>query len=200
MTSPGRRIRERREALGLTLEELARRTRIGQEHLVAIEEDRPEDLPPGPYSRAWTRSVHEALELDEVIEEVEVEPEPWVPLGVVRIVGLVSAFAVIGLVAWLRWGRLPLGGDPTLVAAVPDLHVGVTARRTVVVRVVVDGEPAFEGELAGGDARAFEAFDRIDLEVPSVDAVRLTHDGATVVPQGRQDAPRRIAFIDDEGS
>lgn len=190
-------LRERREALGLSLDEIARRTRIGREHLQAIEDGRLDDLPPGPYRQAWTRALHEVLGLEEPEPDALVESPPLIPLGVVRWVALGAAFGAIGLVAWLQFSPSLPRVDGPAVTHTPDLHVGVTARRTVRLTVDVDGERAWAGELAGGETRTFDAHQTIDLALPAVDAVRLSLNGATVVPQGRQDAPRTIRFVDD---
>ncbi|MCA9714463.1 MAG: helix-turn-helix domain-containing protein [Myxococcales bacterium] len=68
--SPGRYIQEQRIRLGLTLEELATRTKIPRTSLEALEGDRHEELP-GPvfvkgFLRCCARSLH--LEVDVVLE------------------------------------------------------------------------------------------------------------------------------------
>lgn len=199
MSPIGDQLREAREARGLRLDELARRTRIKEAYLQAIEEGRDEDLPEGPWRVSWIRVLCEELDVEEPIVYVEA-PEPRVPLNVVRALGLGTLFTVIILYSWHRWGPV---ADQVVQAPVPrtrDQHVELTARRSVHVKAWVDGEQVMDGRLGGGDQRSFDAYDRVELEVGAVEAVRLRYNGRGIVPQGRQDAPRRLAFIDDEGT
>ena len=53
----GPAIRARRLALGRSLEDVSAATRIPVQHLESLEEDRPEDLPAGPYAAVWLRAV-----------------------------------------------------------------------------------------------------------------------------------------------
>jgi hypothetical protein len=132
-------------------------------------------------------------------------------------VGAVVVLALLlGIVGWrvsagLRTGEVeaPLADAPPGALASDALDQALTIRavRDVAVRVIVDGEVAFEGTIRAqdeeGQAARLEPFlarDRIEVEVPAVEAVRLTWNGTSVVPQGRQDVPRRLVFIDDVGA
>lgn len=192
----GETLRAAREERGWSLSELSRQTRIAVEHLEAIEEDRASGLPPGPYREAWTRTCCEVLDVQERFEPI-VHPEPMVPLAVVRWLGLGTLFASIVLFAWFQWGR---GGPATVVEPVvreKDQTVEITARAAVKVAVWVDGESAMDERLAPGQRRSFEAYDEIEVRVESVEDVRFRYNGRSIVPQGRQDAPRRVVFYDD---
>lgn len=65
--SPGRLLREAREAAGMSLEALADRLHLHKATLQALEEDRFGDLPEPPYVRGYLRGCAKALEM---------EPEP----------------------------------------------------------------------------------------------------------------------------
>ncbi|MCB9678578.1 MAG: helix-turn-helix domain-containing protein [Alphaproteobacteria bacterium] len=197
MKGIGAKLRAAREARGLSLGDVSAQTRIPEPHLAAIEEDRLDDLPPGPYRSAWLRTYCEIVDVEEPVVMPSPGDPPLVPLNVVRAVGLVTLFAAIGLIAWLQWG--PKGGEHTGPAPVagPDQEVVVAALQNVKLHVEVDGEPAFDGVLSGGESLDFSAHDRIEIDVPSVESVKLHFNGERIVPQGRQDAPRRIVFVDD---
>ena len=79
----------------------------------------------------------------------------------------------------------------------PDQTVRLTARRDARFRVEVDGEQVFDGRLAPGQRRAFEARDTIVVELPGAEYAQLEYNGQQIVPQGRQGVPRRLVFIDD---
>lgn len=140
-TTAGNRLRKAREAAGLTRADIATQTKIAERHLIAIEEDRFNDLAARTYavgfSRAYARAlgISEAEIADQVREQLHgedhlrselVEPsfEPgdparvppvrmaWIAAGgVVVVVGLLLAF----------WGSFlsPEGTLPDLIADKP---------------------------------------------------------------------------------
>jgi cytoskeletal protein RodZ len=87
MESVGERIRSAREAKGLSVEELSKRTRVGRAFLEAMEEDRYEVFPARTYVVGFLRSCARALDLDEAEllrlyradrgEEAEEEDHLW---------------------------------------------------------------------------------------------------------------------------
>ncbi len=197
MSSIGEQLRRAREARGWSIDRLARHTRIGAAHIRAIESDRFDELPEGPYRTAWIRILCEELGVEEPSEPLEL-PRPVVSLQTVRLIGLGTLFAALGLFVWIRWGPEPgaLGSTHTP-ARSRDQRVEITALRNVDVQVWVDGQPVLHTKLPGGKKEVFEAYTRVEVEVGEVQAVRLRYNGMTIVPQGRQDAPRRLEFIDD---
>jgi Helix-turn-helix domain/DnaJ domain len=60
----GELLRQVREARGLTLQQVAERTRIGRTHLERVEADRYADLPPSVYLRGILVSLARELKLD----------------------------------------------------------------------------------------------------------------------------------------
>ncbi|GFM28408.1 helix-turn-helix domain-containing protein [Novosphingobium sp. PY1] len=140
-TTAGSRLRQAREAAGLTRADIATQTKIAERHLIAIEEDRFNDLAARTYAVGFSRAYARALGIDEVeiAEQVReqlhagdhlrselVEPsfEPgdparvppvrmaWIAAaGVVVVVGLLLAF----------WGSFlsPEGKLPDLIADKP---------------------------------------------------------------------------------
>ena len=207
MSGLGNALRARREELGLSLDEIAVATRIPVEHLQAIEKERPQDLPPGPYAAAYARLLTEHLQLtiqDDDVDEAKVAapvapvaPAPSTPLWLVRGLAGLSALAVVGLVgvrSWQQW--VP---EPEAVVVVPDQFVVVTAKRSARIKAVVDGEVVHDDVLSGGQALELEGHERVELEVPSTSAFRFLWNGESVVPQGLQEHPRRLVFVDDVG-
>jgi transcriptional regulator with XRE-family HTH domain len=203
----GSALRERRGQLGLSLDEISVATRIPVEHLEAIEKERPQDLPPGPYAAAYARLLTQHLDLklpeeavtEAVVEEVPFEraPPPAAPLWLVRLLAGGSALALILLVLVQGWQRFVPEPEPVVV--VPDQFVVVTARRSGRVKAVVDGEVVHDDVLAGGQSLELEGHQRVEVEVPSTSRFRFQWNGETVVPQGLQDHPRRLVFVDDVG-
>lgn len=200
-------LRARREALGLTLEQVQKDTRIPLAHLAAIEEGRLEDLPEGPWRDAYVRAYRERLGLapDAAPDEDVPVPAPpgRVPLAAVRIVAGAAVLSLLGLVAWqLRPEELPLDlgdGSGSVASDEPDQLVKVRANREVRLRILVDGAVAVERTLANGEQVEVAGKDRVEIELPAAEAARIEYNGDVVTPQGRQDEPRRIVFVDDAG-
>jgi cytoskeletal protein RodZ len=148
--SAGGRLRAAREAAGLSLSDIASQTKVAERHLLAIEEDRFNDLAARTYAVGFSRAFARAVGVDEadIAEQVreqldveadrharQVEPsfEPgdparippvrlaWVAAaGVVIVVGLLLAF----------WGSFlsPEGKLPDLIAEKPAVQKSVAPR------------------------------------------------------------------------
>jgi transcriptional regulator with XRE-family HTH domain len=79
--SLGKYLKSIREDKEITLEELAESTRIKIDYLEAIEEDKYDELPKGPYLTLFLKSYSEALEIDYVkirdyLESLSSAPKP----------------------------------------------------------------------------------------------------------------------------
>ena len=186
-----RRVRERQ---GLSVEQLSERTRIPLNHLVAMEEGRVEDLPVGPYAEMYRRSVREALGLTETPPPPRVHV-PARPLWQVRAIAAAPVIVVVGLLAWQvteRWT------SQSTRAGAPDQHLTVEARRNTHVTLLADGDVVVDRDLVGGEEVSASARERLELHLEATRDARLEYNGDRIVPQGRQDAPRRLVFIDDQ--
>ncbi|BBD98688.1 DUF4115 domain-containing protein [Sphingobium amiense] len=65
-TTPGAKLRAAREAQGLSIQDVATRTRIAQRQLEAVERDDYAALPGIPYAVGFARAYARAVDLDEV--------------------------------------------------------------------------------------------------------------------------------------
>ncbi len=203
MAGRGAILRARREALGLSVDELSVATRIPVEHLCAIEDDRLHDVPKGPYAAAYQRTLAHALDVPEADPNPDPheppDPTAGAPLWVVRALATSSVVALLGLVAWQLWQQTSPPTDIVPPPIEPDQVVEVKAQRNTHVRLVVDGEVAVDRSLPGGESVEVAGHERIEVDVPSMADVRIRWNGVSVSPQGRQDAPRRLVFVDDVG-
>jgi len=184
----------------LTIEQVSSETRIPLEHLRALEDGRIADLPAGPYADAYRRTLEDHLDLPLGARVAAPVDTSTVPLWAVRWVAGTAVLLVFGMVGWQTWRpSADSTPEPEVLTEVPALELRLRPRRSVPMRVTVDDAVAHDGDVAGGQELSF-AGDRIAVELPAVDAVRLEYDGQAIVPQGRQDAPRRLVFIDDLGA
>ena len=203
----GPRVRQRREEMGLSIDEVAMATRIPVAHLRAIEQERPQDLPDGPYAAAYLRVVVEHLGIEWTepppVEEAVDAHEPrsvrrsGLPLGVVRTLAGASAALVVLTVGVLSWQRFV--PERTDVVVLPDQHLTVTARRSGRLVATVDGTVVHDGVLPGGQSIELEGHERLEVTVDSTSSFAFSWNGEAVVPQGLQDHTRTLVFIDDVG-
>lgn len=205
MIERGRAVLRRREALGVSREQVSADTRIPLEHVAALEEGRLDALPAGPYADAWLRTLEAHLGIDSPPREepapVALPPSGGIPLWGVRVVAGVAMGALVAAIAWQALGRSGQSVEVEPVATEPiDQELVVRALRNTKVTVMADGELVREGPMAGGDELTVKAIERIDLEVEAAGALKLTYNGNAIVPQGRQEGTRRLVFVDDGGS
>lgn len=112
---PGNVLREKRQELDLTLDEVYKKLRIPATILAAFEEGRTQDLPPMTYSLGFLRTYCQLLELDpeRYADALRESSRPvtnffGLPSGVDRNlrpawVNDVTAWAVITLILALGW-------------------------------------------------------------------------------------------------
>jgi hypothetical protein len=206
-------IKQHRIKLGLSLEQVSSRTSIPVQHLTALEEGDVESLPAGPYLEGYYRSYCKALGLTPhkgSITRQMASDEPPVRRRAVAPLWLVRGIAGILTICLLGWfgfelyqANLPSGtGNST--EDVKSEKAGTTQalrmviRRTGHFRVRVDQDWVLDGTLSPGDERMFSADEKIEVIVPGAGAASLEYNGRLIVPQGLQDKPRRLLFVDDK--
>lgn len=225
----GRGIRRRREQRALTLDDVQKATGIPTTHLQAIEEGRLDDLPAGPYRKAFLQQVRAHLELDrpdppraegseavadepddvvQVAERVEDQPardgaRAPVPLWVVRRVAQIAAVGLIALgVRQFMSVTLPavekhLPAPPVVPPDAPDQNLVITVQQDAPIRIRVDGVETASRRFAPGERIEASGRETVEIELPRVEAVKISYNGVSVTPQGRQDEPRIVRFVDD---
>jgi len=130
----GELLRERREELGLDLDEIGETLRIRPVYLVALEQGRAQDLPGPTYALGFIRAYahHLGFDSDRILErykaesaEVQVRPDLALPVplgarslpgGPILLVGLILALCGYGTWYYLSTGER---SRPERVAAVP---------------------------------------------------------------------------------
>ena len=198
-------LRLRREARGLSVDDAAKATKIPVAHLDAIEAGRFEDLPEGPYRAGLLRAYAAFLGVEPdpavlaSLLPAPARPRAEIPLWAVRaLAGALCVALAIGVVWTLtaEWGG---NGDPTLAPPpnAPDQRVTLVARRTTHVTITVDDEVVLDRAIAGGERVEVAGHRRVEVALEGADAARVEYNGDLVVPQGRQDVPRRLVFVDD---
>jgi hypothetical protein len=202
-----RRLRTLRLQAGLSLDTVAERTGLPVAHVEALEDARIDELPAGPYIRAYYRLVKGVVGGPDDADEVPLAappPEPWPPLWVVRGIALLAVCGLLGVAGWQVWAHglddaVDVAGD--MVAGTPDpgpdQRLSLEVRREAPFRVVVDGEVVLDGRLPPGRTLSFQARDRIEVDVTGAEDALIQYNGQRIVPQGRQGVPRKLVFIDD---
>lgn len=198
-------LRARRLKLGVSLDELASRTRIPVAHLQALESGRFQDLPAGPYMEGYYRVVASALGVREspaapapTADSPTSPTQPRTKTGLVALVGVGGAL-LVAVVGWLLSGSTE--PSPAHMALPPpkepDQVLQLLVKKTAQFMVFTDDTPAFRGMLRAGDRKVIRAHHRIELHIEGAKTVRLHYNGQPIVPQGRQNVPFKLIFIDD---
>jgi transcriptional regulator with XRE-family HTH domain len=207
----GAELKAAREAAGLSLEEVSRRTRIPARHLDALERGELHKLPPGPYRSGYARQYRMFLGLPRWHQDsgapkpaARVPERRPAPAGNHRRDDAEDS---------IRMPELPPSLRPVLRGVAVGALVLVSLVRPtdkVRVQVVADGRISFEGILdpsakAANDARSqscrpgcrFTAHDRLEVAIANLSLVTLTYNGRQLKPLGAQSRSRRLVFIDD---
>ena len=204
--SCGQCLRRARERRGLTLEQIAQRTKLPLRHLAALERDDFAVLPPGLYRRAEVRAYADAVGLDRTaalaaLDRSLEEATPRTGAGVhvsvphrstrrARVWMAAAVAFAASVIALAVWARQPRARDVASVAEpVPAAAAGVaSAAEARNVAVTAD-------QRAGSDA-VFAATSGRTLEVSSALQSRAVESG-TAPPasdtQTQNDRPNRIA-------
>lgn len=227
----GDTLRERRIALGVTLEQAEEGTRIRERLLAAIEEGQYDRLPNPGYVRGYISSYARFLELDPVpllnmykaetgagrfhelnLPQVEEAVAPTGQQHAVPWRGAVAVALVLALLSLAVWAvtRIWSGPEPTPpepatvtentsttstettkpavkpktpapVKELPfTLKVKVAEDGASWLKVTVDGRPAYEGTLTGGQDKEFEVAKQAQVRIGKPEAVTVTRDGKAV--------------------
>ncbi len=191
--SAGEDLRARREALGLSLDEVARATRIPIAHLEALEAETLEQLTSPAHAAAALRAVAESLGLVESTDGGFTRARVATGGGRTRsfLLGLGTAAMLALPVAWFVFG--PRGeAEPEA-----EILVDVRALRSVRVDVTVDGLEGHRGVLEGGERLALAGLREVALDVGEVGAIEVRFGERRIDPVGLSDRPRRLVFVAD---
>jgi cytoskeletal protein RodZ len=136
--STGDKLREAREAQGLTLADIANRTRVPTRHLEAIELGEYNSMPSPTYAIGFAKAYARAVGLDEKAIGLEVRNNPQLPLapvtdyemyqpgdpkrlpsrGLAMVAGAIGVLVVIAVIVWYGTGLFRGSDEP--VAAPPE--------------------------------------------------------------------------------
>ena len=201
MTGAGPELRAAREARGETLAEAAHALRLDPRHLAALEAGDLDALPEGPFATGWLRDyrIHLGLEVEDTAPLAVRRLDPdRVPLWAVRTIAGGTALAALLLAGFYL---LPRNHDPVSTAEpaqlAADQHVSVTARVNLPLTILVDGAVVYDGVLPGGEEVSVSGHSRVDVHLRASESARVRYNGELIEPQGRQDLPRRLVFVDD---
>lgn len=200
----GEMLRAARNQAGLSLEAASSATRIPRHNLVALETDDLNSLPAEPFTRGLIRIYARALEVP--VEPVlnayaaalnarhhaSVEPvlalrrrRGRVTIGVVGVTVIVAAAVLLAVLS----GGLPTltqsnGSTPAPTPAGSGLRAGaeleLVAIQPTEISVVVDGRPAFDGEVTAGSRQTYSPTREIAVRAEAPDAIEVRIDDVSV--------------------
>jgi hypothetical protein len=133
-------------------------------------------------------------------------PKPaLVPLGVVRVIGIVSAVSLGVAMLWRMQTDGWFRADAPVVEAAseartPDQLISIRAVRNTRLRVVVDGEVLLDRAVAGNELIEAAGHDEVEVGIAAAEQVKVVYNGQPMLLPGPQDEPRVLRFIDDRGA
>jgi cytoskeleton protein RodZ len=210
LDSVGVRLRNAREAAGLSLAEIASRTRVPMRHLEAIEARDYASLPGSTYTLGFTRSYAKTLGLDENAITAEMREElaqggfhgvtprapAYEPADPARVPsrGLAwtaAGFAALLLAAYFIWASKAVAeapikggaGKAAPAAAAPTGNVVISATDTVWVKIYdADDKRLYENEMKAGDSFTVPADANNPMIVTGLPQMLKVTIGGTEVP------------------
>ena len=200
-----------REKRGLTQRDICDLTRIPLQHLDALEQGAFDKVPDGPYVDAYYRDYCRALGLkplsgamgDRTAPSSGAKTKPVVPLWAVRLVAMGSACLMLGWFAYQTMsGPVGKGGSAAVPAAETEAAIGdqvlkLHVRKTGRFLVSVDDKVVLDDAVEEGARMTFVGQRSIEVLLPGVGYVNLDYNGRAIVPQGLQNQPRKLVFLDD---
>ena len=134
--STGDKLREAREAKGMTLAEIANVTRIPMRHLESIEQGQLDGMPSPTYAIGFAKAYARVVGLDEKAIGLEMRGNPALPVapatdyeryevgdpkrlpsrGVVLVAGAIAVALLLGVAIWFGSGLIGRGGETAAIA------------------------------------------------------------------------------------
>ncbi len=215
MISLGIRLRELRLAKGVSLDDIARSTRVGRGHLEALESDSWGDLPSPVFVKGFIRAYCEFLEAspeealglyreatgetvkpDRVQSAVHTPPTRRVgPLMVSLVLFIALGASLFALRSGLKSSPPPAPAVPVQPAPVPAAEARPSAQRLVIravettwIRVQVDEGQVTEELLQTGAVREWTAARRFVLTVGNAGGLEVDLNGRRIPALGARGA------------
>jgi len=156
----GDKLREAREGLGLTLADIANKTRVPMRHLEAIENNRLEGMASPAYAIGFTKTYARAVGLDERAIAAELRQSPQMPLspatrfeeyeptdprrvpsrGIAGIAAIIALVLLVGVGIWYGTTWLRGTGEEPAALATPDAEASVAAAPEATPTPVAGGQ------------------------------------------------------------
>jgi len=156
----GDKLREAREAQGLTLADIANKTRVPMRHLEAIENNRLEGMASPAYAIGFTKTYARAVGLDEKAIAAELRQSPQMPVspaarfeeyeptdpsrvpssGMAGIAAVIALVLLVGVGIWYGTTWLRGTGEEPAALTTPDASATVAAAPEATPAPVAGGQ------------------------------------------------------------
>jgi cytoskeletal protein RodZ len=156
----GDKLREAREGLGLTLADIANKTRVPMRHLEAIETNRLEGMASPAYAVGFAKTYAREVGLDEKAIAAEMRQNPQMPLsprvgfeeyeptdprrvpssGIATIAAIIAVVLLVGVGIWYGTTLLRGNGEGPTALATPDASGSIAAAPEATPAPVAGGQ------------------------------------------------------------
>jgi hypothetical protein len=113
------------------------------------------------------------------------------PLPFVRALAAITTLVALGLGLWKLSQLWPDAQGQGPIAVVVKIKLQRNAR----LAVTVDGQVVQDREFAGREEATFQGRERVAIDVPSVDALRVWFNDRPIDPRGQVGTPRTLVFL-----
>lgn len=156
----GDKLREAREGLGLTLADIANRTRVPIRHLESIENNRLDDMASPAYAIGFTKTYARAVGLDDKAIAAELRQSPQMPLspaarfeeyeptdprrvpssGIASVAAIIAVILLVGVGIWYGTTWLRGSSEEPAALATPEASPTVAAAPEATPAPVTGGQ------------------------------------------------------------
>ena len=124
---------------------------------------------------------------------------PRLPLPLVRAIAATASLLFCCLIVWQGYVEIQRVRMADAAPSAHTIEVKVQLQRNARLTVWVDGRKRADRLFEGNELVSFVAKERVDIDVPGIEKVRLWLGERRISPLGRKGRPRRISFIADAG-
>ncbi|MFH0947955.1 MAG: RodZ domain-containing protein [Elusimicrobiota bacterium] len=204
----GSKLRETRQNLGLSVEDISAKTLIGVKYLHSIEENKFSDIPAEVMTLGFLRnySVVLGLNSDEIISEYKKSnPIQFPKITIVRINGapikktikikivpvLITVVGIVFLLGLIKIISTIVKSDKTLETtsekiAIKKNHLEIQTTDNVWIRIKEGENPIFEGIIPPNAIKTFESTEQFSLRIGNLSGITVSLNGTPVeLPKGK---------------
>ncbi|PIU83597.1 MAG: hypothetical protein COS68_03200 [Elusimicrobia bacterium CG06_land_8_20_14_3_00_38_11] len=205
----GSKLKEKRQDLGLSVEDVSARTLINPKYLHSIEENKFSEIPAEVMTLGFLRNYSNALGVnpDEIISEykksnpiqfpkvttVRIKSEPVkkninltkiIPVLIIM-TGVILIFGLIVMISNILKSN-KISETTSVQQAIKKNHLELRTTDSVWIRIKEGENPIFEGIIPPNTIKTFESAEQFSLRIGNLSGIAVSLNGTSVeLPKGK---------------